>query len=103
MGTRQCPFCGKAVREQLTQCPHCREAIPEIRLSKRDNPQGRKKIRQGLLLMLLAAVVYYFAGGYGAWQLPPAIQPMATTYASPFLFLLGLVIAIHGLYLNQKS
>ncbi len=103
MGARQCPFCGKAVPERLTQCPHCREAIPEIRLSKRDYPQARRKIRQGLLLMLMAAVVYYFAAGYGAWQLPPAIQPMAATYASPFLLFLGLVLAIHGLYLNLKS
>ncbi len=77
MGMRACSFCGKPVLERLTQCPYCREAIPEIRLSKRDNPQARKKIREGLLLMLMAAALYYFSGGYGAWQLPPAIQPVA--------------------------
>jgi hypothetical protein len=103
MGMRACSFCGKAVPERLTQCPYCREAIPEIRLSKRDNPQARKKIREGLLIMLMAAALYYFSAGYGAWQLPSAIQPLAATYASPFLLFLGVAYVLYGLYRTLKS
>src|SRR5713226_3704983 len=88
---------------RMTQCPYCREAIPEIRVSKRHNPAGRKKIRQGLLYMLLAGVAYYFAGGYSGWQLPITIQPMVTTYFIPLLFFGGLGLSLYGLYVHIMS
>ncbi len=96
MATRpsQCPHCGMAVSNQMAQCPYCREAIPEIRVSKRHNPTGRKKIRQGLLYMLLAGVAYYFAGGYSGWQLPILI---------PLLFFGGLGLSLYGLYVHIMS
>ena len=50
----------------LTQCPFCREAVPQVHLSPRRGANGRQQIRRGLLFMLLAALIYYFAGGYGA-------------------------------------
>lgn len=103
MAVRQCPFCGMGVPDRLKQCPYCREAIPEIRVTKRHNPEGRKKIRQGLLWMLLAAVVYYFAGGYSAWQLPVTIQPLVTTYLIPLLFFGGLGLSLYGLYVHVMS
>ncbi len=105
MATRpsQCPHCGMAVSNRMTQCPYCREAIPEIRVSKRHNPAGRKKIRQGLLYMLLAGVAYYFAGGYSGWQLPITIQPMVTTYLIPLLFFGGLGLSLYGLYVHIMS
>ncbi len=105
MATRpsQCPHCGMAVSDRMMQCPYCREAIPEIRVSKRHNPAGRKKIRQGLLYMLLAGVAYYFAGGYSGWQLPITIQPMVTTYLIPLLFFGGLGLSLYGLYVHIMS
>ena len=33
MAHRECPFCGKLVYDQLTQCSHCRETLPEKRLA----------------------------------------------------------------------
>ncbi len=103
MRTRQCPFCGMALPDRLKQCPYCRETIPEIRATKPYNPEGRKKIRQGLLYMLMAAVIYYFAGGYSAWQLPVTIQPMVTSFLSPLLFLSGLGLSLYGFYVRIKS
>ena len=48
------------------------------------------KVRRGLLYMLFAAVIHYFSGGYSAMNLPFPINPVATFYLAPFLFLNGL-------------
>ncbi|MGB2888442.1 MAG: hypothetical protein WBC04_12165 [Candidatus Acidiferrales bacterium] len=53
--------------------------------------------------MLLAAVIYYFAGGHSAMELPYPIQPVVTAILSPLLFLSGLGLSLHGIYLHRKT
>jgi hypothetical protein len=102
--TRRCVYCGKSMAAHLTQCPFCREMVPQVQLSRRSGADGRKQMRRGLLYMLLAAVIYYFAGGYGApLRLPLQIVPAVTNYLLPLLFLGGLGLAIYGLFLRIKS
>ena len=104
---RRCVFCGKLMAAQLKQCPFCREAVPQVQLSRRTSSEGRSQIRRGLLYMLLAAVIHYFAGGYGApvflIPLPAPVMPLVTQYLTPLLFLGGLGYALYGLYLKIKS
>lgn len=104
---RRCVFCGKHFAGHLTQCPFCREAVPQVQVSSRGGSAGRSQIRRGLLYMLLAAVIHYFAGGYGApfYQLPlPApVLPLVTQYLTPLLFLGGLGYAVYGFILKIKS
>jgi len=38
--TRRCVFCGKGMAAHLTQCPFCREAVPQVQLSRRSGPDG---------------------------------------------------------------
>jgi hypothetical protein len=103
MANRQCPFCGMLVSDYLTQCPFCREALAQVRLTHRTPAGGHGEIRQGLLYMFLAAVIHYFAGGYSAMSLPVPINSAVTEYLSPFLFLCGLGLSLHGLYLQRKA
>src|SRR5712692_606661 len=101
---RRCVYCGKAIAVHLTQCPYCREMVPERRASRRSGSNGRQQIRRGLLYMLLAAVIYYFAAGYAAplW-LPIQILPVAVNYLLPLLFLAGMGLTLYGLYLRFRS
>jgi len=88
----------------LTQCPFCREAVPQVQLTRRSGPNGHQQMRRGLLYMLLAAVIYYFAAGYAAplW-LPVQVLPVVTNYLLPLLFIGGLGLSIYGLFLRFKS
>ena len=90
----------------LTQCPFCREAVPQVQLTRRTGPgpDGRPQMRRGLLYMLLAAVIYYFAGGYSAplWM-PVQVLPVVTNVLVPLLFVSGLGLSIYGLVLRAKS
>jgi hypothetical protein len=88
----------------LTQCPFCREAVPQVQLTRRTGPDGRQQMRRGLLYTLLAAIIYYFAGGYSAplW-VPVQVLPIVTNYLLPLLFLLGLGLTLYGLFLRFKS
>ena len=88
----------------LTQCPFCREAVPQVQLTRRSGPNGHEQMRRGLLYMLLAAVIYYFAAGYAAplW-LPVQVLPVVTNYLLPLLFLGGLGLSIYGVFLRFKS
>ena len=104
MPTRQCPYCGKLVSDYLAECPHCHEAIPELRAAAPPRSDvGRRKIRQGLLYMLLAAVIHYFAGGYSAMKLPFLFSQVVTVYLSPLLFLGGLGLVLYGFHLHRKA
>src|ERR1700694_5927283 len=97
--TRRCVFCGKSMAVQLAQCPFCREAVPQVQLSRRRGPDGRHQIRRGLLYMLLA-------GGYGAplqIPLPAPVLPFVTQYLTPLIFLAGLGLTLYGLFLRIKS
>jgi hypothetical protein len=104
---RRCAFCGKSMLAHLTQCPFCREAVPQVQISRRPGSDGRRHIRRGLLYMLLGAVIHYFAGGYGAAifkvPLPAPVTPLVTQYLTPLLFLGGLGMTVYGLYLKLKS
>ena len=108
MAVRQCPYCGKALPDHWTQCPHCRETLeprPEVRVASttRRRTDGRGQIRRGLLFMLLAGIIHYVAGGYSGMELPFPIRPVVTVYLSPLLFLSGLGLSLHGLYLRRKT
>lgn len=105
MATRDCPFCGKQLFDQLTQCPYCREPLcqaPRIRPVRRTS-DGGVQIRRGLLCVLLATVIGYFAGGYSALSLPTPIMPILSSYLSPLLFLAGLGLTLHGYYLQHRD
>ncbi len=97
---RQCPQCGKFAPRYQQECPACHERFSNVRLAAVPLPEKRNQVRRGLLLILLAAVVRYFAGGYGAFTLPAEVYPVVTVYIAPGLFLLGLVLTIHGVYLR---
>ena len=86
------------VSDHPFQCPFCREAIPEVRVANPRRSDGRRKIQQGALYVLLAAVIHYFAGGYGAVQLPFAVQPIVTVYLSALLLFSGLGLGLYGFY-----
>ena len=104
--TRRCVFCGKYMAAHLTQCPFCREAVPQVQLSRRAGPNGREQIRRGLLYMLLGGVIHYFAGGYGnpiQVPLPASVLPLITQYLTPLLFLGGLAVTFYGLFLKFRS
>jgi hypothetical protein len=105
MATRECPFCGKMVFEHLTQCTHCRESLPEVRRARTvaASPAGRGNIRRGLLFMLAAAVVGYFASGSSPLALPVAVPPIVSNYLSPLLFVSGLGLTLHGVYLRYRT
>src|SRR5947207_15343001 len=96
---RRCVFCGKHIAAHLTQCPFCREAVPQVQLSRRTGPDGRRQIRRGLLYMLLAGGIPYFSAGYADplnISLPAPLLPLVTQYGTPLLFLGGLVLAVFG-------
>jgi hypothetical protein len=104
--TRRCVFCGKNMAVHLAQCPFCREAVPQVQLSRRKGPDGRHQIRRGLLYMLLAGVIHYFAAGYGApFQIPVPVPvlPLVTQVLTPLVFLGGLGLTLYGLFLRIRS
>jgi len=102
---RECPYCGKIVYDRQTQCNFCRETLPEIRQPKAAaRPvEGADGIRRGLLFMLLAASIAYFSGSASALALPVLVPPAVTIYLSPLLFLSGLGLSLHGLYLRHRT
>ena len=102
-GMRQCVYCGKPVAIHLTQCPHCREALPGVPVLRRGVVQGGREIRRGLLYMLMAAVIYYFSGGYSGMALPIEVGRAVTAYLVPLLFLGGLGLSLYGFYLRMRS
>lgn len=103
VAARPCAYCGKPVPARLNRCPHCREEVPEVRLSARSGKSGRREIRRGLMYMLLGAVIYYFSGGYSALHLPFQLNPLVTTYLSPAVFLGGLGLCLYGVFLWIRS
>lgn len=103
VAVRPCVFCGKPVPTRLNRCPHCREEVPEVRLSARPGKDGRREIRRGLMYMFLAAVIYFFAGGYSAFTLPVALSPLVSTYLAPAVFLGGLGLCIYGFFVRMRS
>ncbi len=89
----------------LTQCPFCREAVPQVQLTRRTADDGRRQIRRGLLYMLLAGVIHYFAAGYAEpfkVPLPIPVLPLVTQYLTPLLFLGGLGLTFYGVILRFR-
>lgn len=101
-GVSRCPFCGKPIKKNLDRCPICREAIPEIRLSRPER-RGGGEIRRGLLGMLLAVLIYYFASGSSGMDIPFIVQPMVTIYLAPILFLASLSLSLFGVFKAMQS
>ncbi len=102
---RRCVFCGKHMEAHLTQCPFCREAVPQVQLARPAGPDGRYQIRRGLLYMLLAGVIHYFAAGYAEpfrIPLPAPVLPLVTQYLTPLLFLGGLGLTLYGVFLRLR-
>ena len=104
MDMRQCAFCGKRIAAHLSQCPFCREMVPQVRLSRALSGVRRQHVRRGLLYMLLAGVIYYFAAGYAKpLEIPVTVQPAVVHYLAPLLFLGGLGLTLYGFLLKAKS
>ena len=96
-GARQCVYCGKPVSMQHSQCPHCRETLPKVRLAPAP-PVAVKtnQIRRGFLYMLLGLVVHYIAARSDSLNLPFSVNP-AVGYLATMLLLGGLGLALYGL------
>jgi hypothetical protein len=106
VATRECPYCGKIVFDQLKQCAYCRETLPEVRRPKTNSsgrPPGKDNIHRGLLFMLAAAVLGYFASGSSPLTPPIQVPPIVANYLAPLLFLSGLGLSLHGLYLRHRT
>lgn len=102
-GKRECPFCGRAIAENLRQCPFCREAVPEVPHLRRDPNVGKKQIRQGLLLVLLTSFVYYLTTDASPWVIPFTVPSVAKDYFLPLSCLVGLILALYGLFLRFRG
>lgn len=101
---RPCSFCGKPMPAKLNRCPHCREEVPEVRLARRAERDGKQEMRRGLLYMLLGGVIYYFVAGYSGMKLPEVLLNAApVVYLSQFLFLGGVGLLVYGCYLKMRS
>ncbi len=100
---RPCVYCGKPVPTRLNRCPHCREEVPEVRLTRRAGRNGRREIRRGLMYMLLGAVIYFFLGGYSGLRLSLHLNPLVTAYLAPVVFLGGFGMCLYGVYLRMRS
>ena len=104
MASRQCPFCGKLVPEQATQCPFCREELLRVPVAASPHhEQGRRYIRRGILYMVMAGVAHYYLGGYSPEKFPFTVIPEVTQYLIPFLFLCGLGLLAFGVYRRYVS
>ena len=98
---RQCPQCGSRVLTGKTECPKCRETLPEIPVVHLHHGSSKPLLRRGLLYMLLAAVIHYFVGGYSGMNLPLPISPVVAAYLSPLLFLSGLGFFGYALFVQK--
>lgn len=107
MGMRECPYCGAMVYDRLKQCTQCRETLPEPKVAATGGGSahvagGSDEIRRGLLFMLLAAVIGYFTSDSSPLTLPVFVPHVVIMYLSPLLFLSGLGLSAHGLYLHLR-
>jgi hypothetical protein len=95
---RQCAYCGKPIAKHHSHCPHCREAVPKVRLGPPAAPAAVKGgwIRRGFLYMLLAVVIHYVALRSDRLNLPFSVNP-TVGYLATLLFLGGLGLALYGL------
>jgi len=101
--TRQCPFCGKPVAMNQSDCPHCREAVPRVRLGPAPTAAIKGgQIRRGFLYMLLGLIIHYVALRSDSLNLPISINP-TVTYLATMLLLGGLGLALYGLLTKVRA
>jgi hypothetical protein len=101
--TRQCPFCGKPVAMNQSHCPHCREAVPRVRLGPAPTAAIKGgQIRRGFLYMLLGLIIHYVALRSDSLNLPISINP-TVTYLATMLLLGGLGLALYGLLTKVRA
>jgi hypothetical protein len=103
---QQCIHCGKQIRRNLKQCPHCREAQAEQRPAATPRPRQTNApghFRHGLLLILLSGVIHYVAGGYSPLVLPDNISSPLLTYLAPVLFVGGAFLILWGFFLRMRA
>jgi hypothetical protein len=97
VSVRQCVYCGKPVASHHSHCPHCREAVPKVRLAPGTAVVVKGgQIRRGFLYMLLGLVIHYVALRADSLSLPISVNP-AVSYLGTLLLLGGLGLALYGL------
>jgi hypothetical protein len=95
---RQCAYCGKPVPSHKSHCPHCREAVPKVRLAPSPMPASKGgQIRRGFLYMILGLVIRYVATRADGLSLPFSVNP-TVTYLAMMLLLGGLALALYGFF-----
>jgi hypothetical protein len=106
MRIRECPFCGKKISTTGRDCPLCHETLPERRIAAGSTiTPGRDMLRRGLFYMMCVAAIYYFLSPASPYKLkvPFDLLPLLTTYFLPLFFLLGLGIALYGLFQHVRA
>jgi hypothetical protein len=101
VSTQQCVYCGKRVAPHQEQCPHCREAVPKVRLgpaptSSTSTVKGGQ-MRRGILYIILGLVIHYISPRAEMLNLPFSINP-TVNYLSMLVFLAGLALALFGFF-----
>lgn len=96
---RNCVYCGKPIPEKGDQCPHCREAVPRVRLGPAPTAPAAKKsqMMRGILYMLLGLVIHLVALRSDSLNLPFSVNP-AVGYLSTLLILGGIGLALYGFF-----
>ncbi|HZP33491.1 MAG TPA: hypothetical protein VFB23_09040 [Candidatus Acidoferrales bacterium] len=100
VSTRQCVYCGKPVAPHQTQCPHCRETVPKVRLGPAPASSPASKggqIRRGILYMILGLVIHYISLHADILNLPFSMNP-TVNYLSTMVFLAGSALAVYGFF-----
>src|SRR6201988_4283648 len=94
LAARHCVYCGKPVAPHHSQCPHCSEAVPKVRLATAPAPAAKRiQIRLVILYMLLALVIHYVAVRSDSSNLPFSVNP-AVSYLASMMFLAGLALTL---------
>jgi hypothetical protein len=98
---RQCVYCGKPVAFNQSQCPHCRETVPKVRLAPAPIVAKGSQVRRGILYMLLGLVIHFIALRSDSLNLPFSVNP-GVSYLTTLLILGGLGLALYGM-LNKTT
>lgn len=96
---RNCVYCGKPIPERGDQCPHCREAVPRVRLGPAPTSPSAKsnQVRRGILYMVLGLVIHFIALRSASLNLPFSVNP-TVGYLSTLMILGGIGLALYGFF-----
>ena len=94
---RQCAYCGKPIAKHHSHCPHCREAVQQVRVGPAPPVRKSSQILRGLLYMILALVIRYVALRSDSLNLPFSVNP-TVGYLATMMFLGGLALALYGFF-----